>query len=120
MHHDWEDGRLLLVDKDVHDLYRHTGGDAMARAQFFAKGAVGTFFPRSMEAHEKGARMKDRVVAAGIDGTMNTVAGTGEAIEETGTWIGERLWNDFKGWLDGLGASGDKKTEAVRQIEMEE
>jgi len=121
MHHDYESGKMLLVDTEVHNAYRHTGGDALTKAGMITSIAGAVLFPRTSEAREKGAGLKDQAVALGTDLAMNTTAGAvAEApkdLEAASKWIGGRLWDRFSTWLDSLGASGKAKTEAAGEVD---
>jgi RHS repeat-associated protein len=58
MHHDYKNGVLVVVDKDVHDAYRHTGGNAWNKAGLYGSAiATGLFvglFPNTAEAATSG------------------------------------------------------------------
>ncbi len=121
MHHDYESGKMLLVDTEVHNAYRHTGGDALTKAGMITSIAGAVLFPRTSEAREKGAGLKDQAVALGTDLAMNTTAGAvAEApkdLEVASKWIGGRLWDRFSTWLDSIGGSGKARTEAAGEVD---
>ena len=123
MHHDWEDGRMLIVDVDVHDAYKHTGGDAMARAGVIVSAAAAVVVPEFenvAEARERGADLSEQAIALGVDIAIETPIGLGQEIEDTveiaGQAVGQSLWERFKGWLDSLGGSREAKFDDFQEL----
>ena len=70
MHHDYEKGKLQLVDADVHNAYRHTGGNALQKAGLLS--AIGAaLFPRTSEA--KGFSETSRGLLSDVFSLVNPV-----------------------------------------------
>ena len=117
MHHDNRNGRLLLVDSDVHRAYQHTGGNARARAGQLATSALAMVLPRAADAHSQGASVKDQAVAAGVDIAMSGVDGAKDVVdvgEAVARKTGQSAWDRLKAWLDRIGGSGEARTKDAR------
>jgi hypothetical protein len=113
MHHDYEDGRLLLVDKNVHDAYRHTGGNALRKAGLYAKigletGATVVVYcaaPNLCEAVEDPDVTPEEIGKATVldlyyltpPGEVHDAANTVLEVEE---WAFDKAmtWEDDEGW----------------------
>jgi RHS repeat-associated protein len=93
-----EKGRLVLVDSDVHDAFRHTGGDALKRGGFLGAGIIAFLAPNTLE-------------AAQADNTERTAVGAGRDLVENAPGIDLFAVPLFLGadWL------GEQRRQAIRE-----
>ena len=127
MHHDWKNGRMVLVDSEVHSAYRHTGGNALNKIGYAFSAVGAALFPKSSEASQNGANAKDKAAALAediIDYTdIGVVKAIPEVVEGTSHAVGQSLWDRFWGQLhfwgkdgDHLGGTRDDKNKQVQDI----
>jgi RHS repeat-associated protein len=123
MHHDYNEGRMLLVDINVHDAYQHTGGNAAAKAKALATTvattAAAVVLPRTTEALQGDKSLTDKAIALGTDVAMNTELGWVEvpqAVEGTAQAASEGLWDRFQKWLDSLGWSRTARSKSQNKL----
>ena len=105
-HHEAAQGKLSLIDSDVHDAIQHTGGHAMGKAGFFTS-VLATVFPLASSIAEA-----DVVEEAG-SGSAAVALTYGTIIDLTMLAVPV---DEAKLGVEGLGWVHDKVEEGIRGV----
>ena len=105
MHHDYESGKMIMVDADVHAAFRHTGGNALNKAGIYAIGLLLALLPRTAEANEDDEELRGILGAISADIVLEYMMPISNSDIEAGKGLGLAIVEEVGDIRDDNGVS---------------